>query len=180
MPATNTTIIRSLSADEIQSFTREITEIPKNKWRKHYPIRNRTKLRDGESIHLNWISDEKYDFIREQKDQAPMIWKFIQDYLDSHVIGRAYIHRLKPGDSIIKHNDQVHVQSLKIISRYHIYLDIPDSVELFLDDKIEDNPQCFRFTISDFALSRDHYYKNNSDQNWYFIVFDKLEKNIHE
>jgi hypothetical protein len=118
--------------------------------------------------------------ITERRNELPNVWNFILECLGDDAVGRAYIHRLKPNDSINKHHDDIHVKSMNILNRYHIYLDIPDNVELFFDDENVENPLQFKNTLVDFALSRLHYYKNWSNQNWYFIVFDKIEKNHNE
>lgn len=172
MPAASTEIVRALTEAEIKDFTEEISSIPAEYWVKHYPIPNRLlSLRDGKSVHINWPSQNPRIVLNERSEQVPKIWNFICEYTNGNA-GRAYIHRLKPNDTIIKHHDKIHVSALNIKKRYHIYLDIPDNAQLYLDDGLVDSPQKFQFTLVDFALERLHYYKNYSDQTWYFIVFD--------
>ena len=40
------------------------------------------------------------------------------------------------------------------------------------------NPKNYEYSIVDFSLQNYHSYKNNTDDPWYFLVFDVLEDRV--
>lgn len=177
MPTNHTYKIRDLSCQEKTQLKQEISSIDDKFWIKHFKIPHRLlSLRDGETIHINWPADNIFQQMPERPELVPEILDLINNIISPNQLGRAYIHRLKPGDCIEKHSDQIHVKNLNIQDRYHIYFDIPESSVLYVDDSVIENKKQFENSIVNFALSRMHYYKNYSDQNWYFLVFDKINQ----
>jgi hypothetical protein len=174
MPADNTRIIRSLTKTEIHDFTEEIIGLPNGHWVKHYPIPDQLlRLRDGESVHINWPKNNSSMMIVERRNQVSKIWNFMCEFTD-HNVGRAYIHRLKPGDKIDSHHDQIQIKKLSIANRFHIYLDIPEKSEIVFDNQTISDCKIFKNTLVDFSLGNLHSYKNLDEINWYFIVFDRI------
>lgn len=173
MPAQSTTILENLSESFIRQVQEEIKNVPEELWINHAPNNHSTALNQGKSIHLNWPLVNPIPVpMPTYPNLFPNLMNFIKQKIKNNYLGRVYIHRLKQEQKIIKHRDSVIIDSSNLLHRFHIYLDIPNTVELVVDDAIDSEPQRFKFSLVDFALMRTHYYKNCSAEDWIFIVFD--------
>ena len=105
----------------------------------------------------------------------PITIKFIKDIIGEYYLGKAFVHRLKTKDRILRHCDLKITEISSLIKRYHIYLNIPVGMEIEFDGAVVDDPSKFRNTLVDFSLKNMHSYKNNSEENFIFIVFDQCK-----
>lgn len=122
-------------------------------------------LDDGKSI---WIHDgnPENDFMLQER--LPFLTSYIKgmlDLFDSKKVGRAYLYHLGPGLNIFEHTDTQ--QYYHITKRYHIYLDIPDGVEI-----VHSGPPVEPNTVIFFNPLQPHAYYNRSTKPLIFAVFD--------
>jgi len=179
MPIEKTKVIRKLSLSEQLTIQKEIESIDCANWIKHFKVKIKLlDLVDGESIHLNWPAKNEFQRMPERSELTPKTFEILYNQVSPRLLGRAYIHRLKPGDKINLHNDRVSVQQLNILNRYQIYLNIPRPVSLVFENQLVKNLDDFENSLVDFALEKNHSYHNHSDQNWYFIVFDAIANHV--
>jgi hypothetical protein len=130
----------------------------------------------GKTVYLNMCGND-LELYHSILDRLPHTKKIIMDTVGPYYIGRAYWHRLLPGDRIDAHTDAAveFVKNNKLEHRYQIYLDcMPENI-LVLDNIFQDNKE-FEYTVVDFDLTKVHYYKNRSAEPWYFLVFDALNQ----
>jgi hypothetical protein len=80
--------------------------------------------------------------------------------------GRTYIHRLKPGQHIDKHSDFAETYFL-FVERYQVYLNKPPGMKI-----VHDGPDIQAGQLIRFNQFADHEYVNDSDQDFYMLVFD--------
>lgn len=172
MPAETTTVIRPLTDQEKYDISLEIQRVDPTFWIRHVLPHQAhyTALYEGRTIHLNWSNQD----LPNRQEFFPKTMNIIEKIINGHQLGRCYIHKILPQCKIRRHNDSVPVAQLKINRRYQIYLDIPHNVEMLLDDKLVPNPGYYQWSLVDFALTQPHSYKNHSDQDWIFIVFDEI------
>jgi hypothetical protein len=179
MPIKKTQVIRKLSLSEQLTIEKEIAAIDCVNWIKHFKVKIKLlDLVDGESIHLNWPAKNEFQQMPERPELTPKTFEILCNHVSPRLLGRAYIHRLKPGDKINLHNDRVSVQQLNILNRYQIYLNIPRPASLMFENQLVKNLDNFENSLVDFALEKNHSYHNLSDQNWYFIVFDAIANHV--
>lgn len=154
-------LIRHLLPEEKQIIEEEINN-NLLKFRNHTRI-NTSALRYGKTIYLT----DGTTFIAEGYfPKTITLLKDVAANLASETFGRVYIHRLQPGEFIVRHADTAELYFFDIL-RYHIYLDIPDDVKiLHSGDTIAPN------SIILFNHQKLHEYINNSDKNIFFLVFD--------
>lgn len=171
-----TTKIRDITNDEKTILLSELLNVDETYWSVHLPA-ILTSLREGRSIHINFID---YDLTVVQKMNNSILFPKTLDIIKSISnlpIGRVYWHRLLPGQKIDTHNDSGVVDRFKgkLLFRYQIYLDVPEEMELIIDGKMVKDPKVFSNSLYHFALQRNHYYKNNSNNPFYLLVFDFME-----
>jgi len=166
----NTTILRSLTADEISSLKQELPLID-HLWENHHTP---TDLQDGKTVYLNQCSDS-LEFVKARFDLLPKTKKIIDSVIAPHYAGRCYWHRLMPGDGIMPHTDASlgFIKEDKLEHRYQIYLDSSDDIKLMLDGKLDQGSK-YSNCLVDFNLLKPHAYKNTSTEPWYILVFDAL------
>lgn len=169
----NTTIIRSLTENEYTSLLIDIKQ-NNTKWVPHGDVKY-TALQQGRSLHLKRV-EYNFKVFEENFSDYPNTMSLIKTVTD-RPLGRVYWHRLFPGDQINRHDDLVIFNSFKgrLKKRYQVYLDLTDQFRLIVDNKLVSNPAEFSRTIVDFNLLKTHYYKNNSNDPFYLLVFDVLE-----
>ena len=184
MLAKKTEIIKRISNKDRDSILFELESVPDVAWTKHANNEkikdNKTHLQDGKSIWLHYLTqDLYYDKVHNitYHRYFPFTVNFIKSIAKYNLVGRCYFHKLEPGDKILKHNDQSVTQDMPIKNRYQVYFDIPNDVELILDDQNVENTKIYENSLVDFALNLDHYYENKatSQASWIFLVFDILE-----
>ena len=107
----------------------------------------------------------------------PITMQTIMSIVGTRKLGRIFYHMLRPGDSILRHNDQKVPFRYQIANRYHLYLDIHQDVSILLDEKIIDNSQMSN-SVLDFNWLLDHEYINNSNKPFAFFVFDVVTDDV--
>ena len=169
-----TKILRNLTEDEILDLKNDLNSI-EHLWEDHHKP---TALSYGKTIYLQQGDCFSTPILRSSiLKRVSNTCKIIESIVKPYYVGRAYWHRLMPGDIINAHNDlQVDFVRKKILERrYQIYLECPDEC-ILLDDKKHRNVKEIENTVVDFALTKSHYYNNASLTPWYFLVFDALNK----
>jgi hypothetical protein len=173
----NSYVVRKLTNDEILNLKIELSKNDEL-WNHHVPADKKmlTALKDGRSIHLRF--DKMKNMETNHWNKFPETVRIIESVAEEKSIERTYWHRLMPRDSIEKHTDNnvYYVREGKIFARYQIYLDIPDNSYLFLDNEIVYDKTIFTNSIVNFNLRKDHEYRNNSNQPWFFLVFDVMKE----
>ena len=174
-----TKIIRSLTNSECKTLIHEL-RVNDSLWTSH-STENTSSLIDGKSIFLQNIGISlNYNYDRFEK--FPETYNIMKSVAETRVLARCYWHRLLPNDTIKFHSDKLLTFVIKnqLYARYQIYLNCPNDTEnkmLFLDNQWV-NPQQYENCIVDFNLKDPHQYANNSDNPWYFLVFDVLKDGI--
>lgn len=126
-------------------------------------------LRHGKTVWLKSDKNTKFRFgLREHFDICMRFITAIQEEFGYDGIGRAYIHRLKPGEHIDRHADVAEEYFFKV-DRFQVYLNFPEGMVVQHDG--EQGPNSLIYFNKHVA----HEYRNNSQENWYLLVFD-LEK----
>lgn len=172
----NSFVVRKLKNEEIYFLKLELLQNDKL-WNHHLPVNKKflTALKDGRSIHL------KYDRLKgietDHWGKFPYSTKLINEIAKGQTVERTYWHRLLPSEVINRHNDKnvYYVKDEKIFARYQIYLDIPTDSYLFMDDSLIEDASIFSNSIINFNLRKYHEYRNNSNDPWYFLVFDVMK-----
>lgn len=81
-------------------------------------------------------------------------------------VGRAYIHRLQPGQRIDRHNDSEQTYYYRV-ERYQVYLNKPEGMVIY-----HDGPDIEAGHLMYFNHFAFHEYINNSNEDFYLLVFD--------
>lgn len=172
----HTKIVRPLTSDEKQMLTNELFQVPSEYWVHHAKNLNKTALRYGLSYHMRWI--ENLEITKDNWFYFPKTKIFLESFQPTLTLGRVYWHCLKSHQKILQHNDLYVLETQKpnFITRWQIYLDIPNNFFIMLDNKFVQDPKVYSNTIVEFALSKNHCYINNSTTNFYILVFDFLQK----
>lgn len=163
--------IRNLTPEEIAGFYQEARGIVH--WTKHAE-KNETALGEGDTLHVNWIANKRkppssIDFL------VPYTMEFVRKEFGGLQMGRCYWHKLAPGQQIRPHlDDLVYADDDVIVTRYQVYLDIPDEFDLIFDEKRQRTDQWARSLVG-FCYNKMHAYKNRSQEDFYILVFDILE-----
>lgn len=170
----STQIIRPLTEYEISTIQREIASAPDGVWGDHANKHQLTALKDGKTVYLNNITTRGMKrLLCRHARYFPGTLQIIKDIAWPKRLGRCYIHKLQPGDKILKHVDTLLIASMCIERRLQIYLDVPSPVELCLDNQMQ-NASKYINTLVDFALHLPHSYINTSKTPWVFLVFDVM------
>jgi hypothetical protein len=121
-------------------------------------------LRHGRSV---WLS-RSFGGKMENTELFPNIDTFLLGFCLSNKtrLGRTYIHRLKPNQHIDKHAD-VNEPYFFNVARYQIYLNKPLGVRI-----VHDGPDIPAGQLMYFNLFEDHEYINDSNEDFYLLVFD--------
>jgi len=166
-------VVRKLTKDEITDLISEIKLDPK--WVKHYD--GVTALQDGTTLYLQQFNQEATKLIFSNFKKYPKTHAIIKNIAGDAPLGRCYWHKLMPGDKINRHDDldQLHVINGSLANRYQIYLKGDDNFLLEMDNAVKSSKD-LEFSVVDFALTNTHFYQNNSNQPWVFLVFDVLHK----
>ena len=90
----------------------------------------------------------------------------------THTFGRVYLHRLQPGEFVERHYDYNDQPYMSYLTRFQLYSDIPEGNIIEIDPKVEENSFLY------FNHNAWHEYKNHSQSNLYFIVYDLISKEI--
>jgi Aspartyl/Asparaginyl beta-hydroxylase len=173
-----TQIIRKITEQEQAILKDELLQ-NESRFELHAKNLNHTMLRDGRSIHVNFI-DDQLKLIRSRFDLFPKTHGILKDIAKDNVIGRCYWHRLLPKERILLHVDKFDIGFLvkdQLQTRYQIYLECPSASNLILDGKTDYAPN-YENSLVDFDLRLPHSYRNDSEQSWYFLVFDVLRPGI--
>jgi len=163
--------IRDLTPEETASFYQEARGIVH--WTKHAE-KSETALGEGDTLHVNWFTNKarnasSVDFL------VPYTMEFIRKEFGDKKIGRCYWHKLSPGQQIRPHLDMLdYVDDDTVVTRYQVYLDIPNGVNLVFDEK-KHRPDDWARSLVGFCYSKLHAYENRSLEDFYILVFDILE-----
>jgi hypothetical protein len=124
-------------------------------------------LRDGKSV---WISNDSGDLLI-QKDFSNTITVIdqIKHEMNYSLLGRSYIHKLRPKEKIHRHTDDNEELSnyFHKIDRYQILLDLPSGLTIS-----QPKSKFVKNSIIKFDHRSPHAYDNQSEENFFIIVFD--------
>jgi hypothetical protein len=164
-------LVRQLSKKEIQDLISERDAL-NDCWEPHAPP---TALQYGKTIYLQQINEATFEISNIQIVNCPKTLKILESMLGNKILARCYWHKLMPGDKIDRHDDSAlsFVADGILAHRYQIYLDSDPNFILELDKKIVSTKE-WEYGIVDFALEKSHFYHNNSNKPWTFLVFDVL------
>lgn len=167
----NSVIIRKLSANEITDILEELNNAD-GLWVGHQLP---TALKYGKTIYLQQINEQTCEIISSHVDKFPKTHRLLKSIVGEKMLARCYWHKLMPGESIERHDDSglPFVKNKKIAHRYQIYLNGDSNFLLELNNKNVDT-FLWEYSIVDFALEKTHFYQNNSNKPWIFLVFDAL------
>lgn len=131
------------------------------------------KEKAGSSI---WLHTKTFStkFIEYNNNHIQVVINFLKKFQKTYSprssFGKVYIHRLKPGQSVGRHFDGRNDQKyFKKINRYQIFFNIPALAE------IESIPYPEPNSLQLLNHREYHSYKNLSNEDFYFIVFDLYE-----
>lgn len=168
--------IRPITEQERQTIM-DVVDSPTAKWEPHVPpeYMDLTALRDGRTVHIKFYDNQmglmpQYDHTAEY----PALVSMMSAISGGLGIGRAYIHRLRPGDVILPHIDGDPGYFDHVETRYQIYLSIPSGAYLMLDGAVQD-ASTYEDTLVDLSYQLLHQYKNDGSTDWVFMVFDALK-----
>jgi len=113
-------------------------------------------------MDTNWLNYENAGV----KTFVDIIYKYVLEFNSNPTFGRVYLHRLHPGGIIPKHQDDNDQPYFSIIKRYQLFLNIPENIF------IESEPLPLKNSILCFNHLKFHYYKNKSNEDLFFCVFD--------
>lgn len=149
-----------------------------NLWTNHFEgqYAKTGALRYGKTFWLRKI-DHNMNLLLDRCIDWPESNKIIKTYSQNNSWGRSYWHWLKPGDSIDRHHDKNLGFSDKVLHRYQVYLDVPLGCEIWIDEGKFDS-RTLGNCVLNFNMYYEHYYKNNSDQDLIFMVFDVFKNGI--
>ena len=174
-------VIRRLTSMEIDILSREL-HTNSDHWMNH-PM-EKTALDDGQSIIINWVTkiNGNYQLQWTLKEKFPDTWKILESLCPGHTFGKIYWHCLPPGHIAKPHTDYLntYIKDGNCFKRYNIFLDIPDNLNLFLDNDLV-NPvehHSYQYTIFDMAAIEKHSAVNNSSTNFYCMIIDILDKHV--
>lgn len=169
-------VVRKLTDTEVSHLITEL-KLFDNLWAPHNPKYKDvpTALRDGKTVHIQLYNPNTGIIDYSIFDRCPYTYKILSGIACSDKIGRCYWHRLLPGDEIVKHNDSnlLQVQNGSLSHRYQIYLNGDPDYQLEINEVTIDTID-WSNSVIDFALEKTHYYSNNSQQPWIFLVFDTI------
>jgi len=133
-------------------------------WSPH-STKNNTALEEGKTKWIVKMLDD-LTIIEDNRYEFPTIDKMMNSVVNN--LGRSYVHRLRPGDSIRKHNDSKIGIAPFIKQRYQYFVDIPRGVVI----NCEGNPKSNEVFLFNHLV--DHSYYNGSNENFYMVVFDDI------
>lgn len=169
-----TKVVQYLSEKEKADLYSEVSS--STIWAPHSTNYKKTALKEGVTCHLHWVlDDDELTPTINNLNIFPITELFIKNLFPNDDLGRVYWHNLRPNNKIDLHNDKMFnfVKNNRITNRYQVYLDIPENFVLMFDGQITDHKN-FENSLVDFSLQKNHYYKNTSNENVYFLVFDIL------
>ena len=133
-------------------------------WEPH-STKNNTALVEGKTRWIVKMLDD-LTIAEDNRKEFPLISKMMNEVVTN--LGRSYIHRLRPNESIRLHNDSKIGIAPFIKQRYQYFIDIPDGVVINCEGCPKPN-EVFLFNHI-----VDHSYYNGSNQNFYMVVFDDI------
>jgi hypothetical protein len=185
MSISKSTILKHLSKIESDTINHEWTSINEG-WDSHAKSRNifynsSGPLRHGKTLWIYKV-DNLIRCVENRWNQISKTYEIIKYLYEEYQycinkkngIGRAYIHRLEPGQSIDRHDDRKMQFVTNVLHRYQLFLNIPTGFEIFMDNRYH-NSSDYSNTIIDFNLRLPHEYNNNSNQTVMFMVFDVMK-----
>lgn len=174
-----THVIKKLLPEEVELLFGELNN-NENPWKNHY---ERVKSFAGPLAHgetkyiyaLNVLTMETVEDNRfSYKKSIDLICKITGH--NENQLGRAYWHKLKPGEHIDCHRDIDSGDSkyFNHIKRYHFYPILPEKFIIILDATLWGSNQGKDVSQSlIFFNHKDwHYYNNHSDRDLTFLVID--------
>lgn len=169
-----TRLIRRIPEEELEQVISERDQalgLLKN----HGP-QGTTALDQGQTIWLRNLLPAG-ELIENNLDQQPATQSFIEQITPRALLGKAYWHRLRPGQGIRKHSDLAVQQEWqgRILHRYHVYTSIDPGIEVDLDGGIRQDPRDLAWTLQDFALELEHAYTNQGAEDFWLLVWDQLK-----
>ena len=164
--------IRPLSLFEISTLFGELKD-NNNLWSIHDKPEY-TALRHGQTIWINNCTSN-LKIVVDRFHLFPQTLQILQTISQNRTIGRCYWHKLMPGDQIERHHDRelTFVKNKQLESRCQIYFESKHQY-CFESNDTRINMKSIENSIVKFDLLQPHYYKNESDTPWIFLVFDVL------
>lgn len=170
----NTHVVREIDQEDLYHLYHEVVNAVI--WKPHSENLKNTALKEGFSCHVHWVLDDDNLTVNlDNRKKFPKTMEVIKKLFPKKKFGRIYWHRLLPQNKIDLHTDAAlkFVKNNLIESRFQIYLDIPeDFILMFEGGRV--NHKIFQNSLVNFNLRAPHFYKNNSNQNVYFLVFDVI------
>lgn len=165
-------IVRSLTKNEIDDLTSEIITND-DRWEKHQGL---TALKYGKTIYLQQINDDTCETKFSLFDKFPKTYDILKDIAGHEPLSRCYWHKLMQNEKIDRHDDSLlpFVRKGLLSHRYQIYLNGNSNFILEINNQIIPTKE-WEYSIVNFALTKKHYYFNNSNEPWIFLVFDTLK-----
>jgi hypothetical protein len=170
-----TQMIRQITTQEKQTIM-DVVNSPTAKWEPHVPpeYMDQTALKDGRTVHIKFY-DNHMDLMPQYDHAAeyPALVSMMSSICEGAQVGRAYIHRLRPGNVVLPHVDGDPGYFDNVQARYQIYLGIPEGAYLMLDGA-EQDASTYEDTLVDLSYQLLHQYRNDGSTDWVFMVFDAL------
>jgi hypothetical protein len=186
----NSKIIRYLTELEINQIETEWMTL-NHGWNSHALSRNKYynnfgPLRHGKTFWIYKVDDRsqcvenRWKFLPNTIEVIKYLFEQYNYDLNNHSgfgIGRAYLHKLEPNQSIDLHDDRKMQFVVNLLHRYQLFLNVPNEFEIIMDNKKYSSEE-LKNSIVDFNLLLSHSYKNNSDKTVMFMVFDVMKSDF--
>lgn len=176
----DSTIVHIFDEDATARLRAEINLIKSlDLWTSHFEgeYAKTGALRHGKTFWLRKI-DHNMNLMVDRYFEFPESYKLLKQFSKDCEIGRSYWHWLRPGDSIDKHNDRNLGFTDQVLHRYQVYTDIPDGSIISIDEGRFD-PITLKNCVLDFNMHYDHFYRNDTDSDLIFMVFDVFKPGVH-
>jgi hypothetical protein len=178
----DSSVLRYLLDEEINILRIELSYNKDSKlWGPHGSVYNNYynitgPLRHGKTIWIRAV-DSNLKLNVNSPESFPYLLDIVNTLAGNNDYARCYLHSLAPNNIINEHVDVGPVYFNQILHRYHIYLDIPKGVQIKIDNQQQDTNR-LKNCILDFNWKKIHSYKNNSNEDFTFAVFDILTPNL--
>lgn len=171
-------IIARLDTTTISQLTHEINGISDSAWSNHFEGQYAVNgaLRHGRTCWLRRVN-RHLGIELDVMDNYPVSKNIISNLAKNSQYGRAYWHKLLPGQVIDKHDDTNLGFSEKVLHRYQIYLDIPANAEIIIDNGRKMTKD-LENSILDFNMFLSHSYNNKGSTALTFMVVDIMFPDI--